>query len=105
LPSAWHVFDQLRQQVERRGVDPLQVLDYDEEGLIVSAHERDRDQRVNGQLPLAIRRQVERRIATLELHRQQPGHQGPHGREVETVLREKAVQLVEALLGVVQPEL
>ena len=84
----------------------MQILDYDEEGLIVSAHERDRGQRVNGQLPLAIRRHVERRIAALKRHRQQPGQQGNHRREVETVLGQKAVHLVEALLdGVVRPEL
>ena len=84
----------------------MQVLDYDEQGLIVRAHEQDRDQRVNGQLPLAIRRQVERRIAIPERHPQQPGQQRPHRRPVQTVRRQQAVQLVQALPGgVVQPEL
>ena len=47
----------------------MQVLDHDEDGLVVGAHEHDPDQRVDRQLPLAIRREVERRIAILERHR------------------------------------
>ena len=84
----------------------MQVLDHEEDGLMLGAQERDLDQRVDCQLPLAIRRQVERRVAILERHRQQLGQQRHHARKVETVLGQEALDLVEALLdGVVRPEL
>jgi hypothetical protein len=100
------VVGQLRQQVEQRGVGPVQVLDHEQDGLMLGAQERDLDQRVDGQLPLAVRRQVERRVAILERNRQELGEQRSHAREVEAVLRQEAVDLVEALLDrVVRPEL
>jgi hypothetical protein len=37
LPGLRHVLDQLRQQVERRGVGPVQVLDHEQDGLMLGA--------------------------------------------------------------------
>jgi hypothetical protein len=96
------LLDQEAQELQRRGIDPVQVFDDEQRGLVAGPREHHRQQGLERPLPLALGAHRERRIPVVREGQGQEGCQQHQGLVAsEPVSGQERLELAEPALGCV----
>jgi hypothetical protein len=93
------LLDQETEQLDGRGIGPVQVLPYGEDGLLPGLLDEPRDQGIEGLLPLLVRRQSQGCVLAGRVEAEEGGQERDRLLEREDVNSQKALELDEFLSG------
>jgi len=102
-PGRWHLVDAEPEQLQRRGVGPVQVFPHHQDRLALRLLQQPGRKRVQGALLLALGRERQRRRVCRRGQGEQCRQQRHGVRLGETIRRQHALQLRQLLLGGVVP--